>query len=49
MVLHGLKTDLGVKMGVFKDGEFNGTKINVLKGHFEGHDQESHIDFFSAS
>ena len=35
MVLHGLKTDLGVKMGVFKDGEFNGGK-KVLKGHFEG-------------
>ena len=35
MVLHGLKTDLGVKMGVFKDCQFNGAK-NVLKGHFEG-------------
>ena len=36
MVLHGLKTDLGVKMGVFKDCQFNGAKKNVLKGHFEG-------------
>ena len=23
-------------MVVFKDGEFNGAKTNVLKGHFEG-------------
>ena len=31
-----LKTDLGVKMGFFKDGKFNGAKQNVLKVHFEG-------------
>ena len=35
MVLHGLKNDLGVRMGGFKDGEFNGAK-NVLKDNFEG-------------
>ena len=30
-----LKTDLVVKMGFFKDFQYNGAK-NVLKGHFEG-------------
>ena len=30
-----LKTDLGVKMGFFKDCKFNGAK-NVLKDDFEG-------------
>ena len=31
-----LKTDLGVKIGCFKDGEFDGAQTNVLIGHFKG-------------
>ena len=30
------KTDLGVKMGIVKDGEFNDVHVNWLKCHFEG-------------
>ena len=30
------KTDLGVKMGGFKDGGLNCANADVLKDHFEG-------------
>ena len=30
------KTDLGIKMGCFKDVELNRANVDVLKGHFEG-------------
>ena len=36
VVLHDLKTDLGVKISVFKDDEFDGAQTNVLKGNFKG-------------
>ena len=30
------KTELGFKMGIFKDGGFNGAKTDVLKCHSKG-------------